>query len=219
MWSIHQTIFAFQARGGWKVGVHPVDTIAVREPSAASRRCVVKASYRPRRGGGVQAAKLHLAYLERDGVERDGAPGRLYGADEGFDREAFGRPLAGEQRQFRFMVSPEDGDQLDLTDFARRFMEQVQTDVGRRLVWAAVNHHNTDNPHVHIVVRGVDADGDDLRINGRYIAEGMRWRAQELATRELGPRSELEMERSQSKGHRAGRLHGYRSDARGPRVG
>ncbi len=50
-----------------------------------------------------------------------------------------------------------------------------------------------------MVARGVDVDGDDLRINGRYIAEGMRWRAQELATRELGPRSELEMERSQSK--------------------
>jgi len=187
-----------QPAGGRKKGQR-LGTIAVREPSAASRRCVVKASYRPLRGGGLEAAKLHLAYLERDGVERDGAPGRLYGADEGFDREAFRRPLAGEQRQFRFTVSPEDGDQLDLTDFARRFMEQVETDVGRRLLWAAVNHHNTDNPHVHIVVRGVDADGDDLRINGRYIAEGMRWRAQELATRELGPRSELEMERSQSK--------------------
>jgi type IV secretory pathway VirD2 relaxase len=145
------------------------------------------------------SARSLLVYLERDGVERDGAPGRLYGADEGFDRDAFAKPLAGEQRQFRFTVSPEDGDQLDLTWFARRFMEQVETDVGRRLVWAAVNHHNTDNPHVHIVVRGVDADGDDLRINGRYIAEGMRWRAQELATRELGPRTELEMERSQSK--------------------
>jgi type IV secretory pathway VirD2 relaxase len=156
-------------------------------------------SYRPLRGDGLQAAKLHLAYLERDGVERDGAPGRFYGADEGFDREAFGQPLVGEQRQFRLMVSPEDGDQLDLTWFARRFMEQVEKDVGRRLVWAAVNHHKTDNPHIHIVVRGVDADGDDLRMNGRYIAEGMRWRAQELATRELGPRSELEMERSQSK--------------------
>ena len=194
---------AIQKRGGQPAGGRGkgqrLGTIAVREPSAASRRCVVKAHYVPLHGGGLKKAKLHLAYLERDGVEREGAPGRLYGADEGFDREAFGRPLAGEQRQFRFTVSPEDGDQLDLPGFTRRLMEQVEKDIGRRLIWAAVNHHNTDNPHVHIVVRGVDADGDDLRINGRYIAEGMRWRAQELATRELGPRSELEMERSQSK--------------------
>ena len=95
-----------QPAGGRKKGQR-LGTVAVREPSAASRRCVVKASYHPLRDGGVHAAKLHLAYLERDGVERDGAPGRLYGADEGFDREAFGRPLADEQRQFRFTISPE----------------------------------------------------------------------------------------------------------------
>jgi type IV secretory pathway VirD2 relaxase len=49
-------------------------------------------------------------------------------------------------------LSPEDGERLDLTDFTRRFMKQVERDTGRPLVWAAVNHHNTDNPHVHIVV-------------------------------------------------------------------
>jgi hypothetical protein len=32
---------------------------------------------------------LHLVYLERDGVERDGSPGRLYGADDTFDWEVF----------------------------------------------------------------------------------------------------------------------------------
>src|SRR4029079_6042036 len=121
------------------------------------------------------------------------------GADEAFDRDAFGKPLAGEQRQFRFIVSPEDGDQLDLTGFTRRFMEQMEKDLGRGLVWAAVNHHNTDNAHVHIVIRGVATDGDHLRIEGGYIAREMRWRAQEMLTRELGPRSELEMDRTQSK--------------------
>jgi len=47
-------------------------------------------------------------------------------------------------------------------------------------------------------VRGVDKNGDDLRIDGRYLGEGMRWRAQEILTRELGRRSELDiaMERS-----------------------
>jgi hypothetical protein len=138
----------------------------------------------------------HLAYLERDGVERDGSPGRLYGADDGFDRDGFRAPLAGEQRQFRFIVSPEDGDELDLKEFARRLMTQVESDLGRRLIWAAVNHHNTDNPHVHIDVRGVDLDGDDVRIDADYIKHHMRWRAQEIVTRELGPRTALEYSRT-----------------------
>jgi type IV secretory pathway VirD2 relaxase len=158
----------------------------------------VKGRYVPLNQHGIKAARLHLAYLERDGVERDGSPGRLYGADETFRAEGFRAPLENEPRQFRFIVSPEDGDQLDLTEFARQFMREVEKDTGRPLIWAAVNHHNTDNPHVHIVIRGVDRDGDELRIDGRYIGREMRWRAQEIVTRELGPRPEIDYSRSQA---------------------
>jgi hypothetical protein len=161
---------------------------------------VIKARYVPARTHGMKANRMHLDYLERDGVERDGSPGRLYGADENFQREEFRGPLEGEQRQFRFIISPEDGDVLDLTAFARCFMGQVEKDVGRDLIWAAVNHYNTDNPHIHIVVRGVDRDGRDLRIDRRYISQEMRWRAREIATRELGPRPALECSTARVRG-------------------
>ena len=131
-------------------------------------------------------------------MERDGSPGTLYGADETFSAVEFRAPLENEPRQFRFIVSPEDGDQLDLTEFARQFMRQVEKDTGRPLIWAAVNHHNTDNAHVHIVIRGVDRDGDELRIDGRYIGREMRWRAQEIVTRELGPRPEIDYSRQRT---------------------
>jgi type IV secretory pathway VirD2 relaxase len=147
---------------------------------------------------GYKAARLHLGYLERDGVERDGSPGRLYGADEGFAADGFRARLENEQRQFRFIVSPEDGDSLDLKEFARRFMKQVERDTGRRLIWAGVNHYNTANPHVHIVIRGVDRDGDDVRIDRQYISHGMRWRAQEILTQELGLQSDFELEQRRS---------------------
>src|SRR6185312_1295370 len=170
--------------------------VAIYTPHESSRRCVIKSRYVTLGRGGLAGMKRHLAYLERDGVERDGSPGRLYGADEGLDRDAFRAPLPGEQRQFRFIVSPEDGDELDLKEFARRLMTQVENDLGRRLIWAAVNHHNTANPHVHIDVRGVDVDGDEVRIDSDYIKQHMRWRAQEIVTRELGPRTDLEYSRA-----------------------
>jgi hypothetical protein len=172
--------------------------VAVRVPHALSRRCVIKARYVSLTRNGQKAATLHLTYLERDGVERDGSPGRLYGADETFTAEEVRAQLPGEPRQFRFIVAPEDGDRVDLTDFARRFMSQVEKDTGRRLIWAAVNHYNTDNPHVHVVIRGFDRDGDEVRIDGRYISQEMRWRAQEILTRELGPRHELEIAHERS---------------------
>ena len=170
----------------------PRARVAVPEPLERHRRCTIKTKYISTRPDGGEAARDHLAYLVRDGVEQDGSRGRLFGADETFDAEPFRRPLEGEERQFRFIVSPEDGDAVDLKEFARRLMSQVEKDLGRRLIWAGVNHHNTKKPHAHIVVRGVDRDGEDLRIDRSYIGYGMRWRAQELLTRELGPRLEFE---------------------------
>ena len=73
-------------------------------------------------------------------------------------------------------------------------MRQVEKDVGRPLEWAAVNHFNTDHPHAHVVVRGVDRHGRAMRFDRDYIGRGFRQRAQQLATEELGPRSPEEIE-------------------------
>ena len=102
--------------------------------------------------------------------------------------------MEDEKRQFRFIVSPEDAGDADLTAFTRRLMAQVQADLGRVLVWGAVNHWNTDNPHVHVIVRGIDEAGRDVTIDGRYLAEGMRSRAQAILTNELGPRTEVDVQ-------------------------
>jgi hypothetical protein len=172
--------------------------VAVREPHPLSRRCVIKAGYKPMTASGRKLAARHLNYLERDGVERDGSPGRLYGPDEKFNAEEFRERLPEESRQFRFIVSPQDGARVDLTEFARQLMRQVEKDIGRHLIWGAVNHHDTDNPHVHIVVRGLDRSGREFRIDPGYLSHGMRWRAQELLTRELGRRCERDLAAEQA---------------------
>ena len=57
----------------------------------------------------------------------------------------------------------------------------------------ATDHWNTDNPHVHVLIRGKAQDGEDLVISRAYISRGLRDRAAERVTLELGPRSELEI--------------------------
>jgi type IV secretory pathway VirD2 relaxase len=168
----------------------------VPRPGPSARRCVIKARYVPMNAYGKRAAALHLSYVERDGVEQDGGAGSLYGPAEASDvRVALGAPMEDEKRQFRFIVSPEDGAETDLTAFTRRLMAQVQADLGRVLIWGAVNHWNTESPHVHVIVRGIDEAGRDVTIDGRYLAEGMRSRAQAILTNELGPRTEVEAQR------------------------
>ena len=77
-------------------------------------------------------------------------------------------------------------------------MRQMEADLGTTLDWVAVNHHHTGHPHVHVIVRGKDDLGENLVINGDYLANGIRERASELTTLELGPVTEIEQTRKLS---------------------
>jgi type IV secretory pathway VirD2 relaxase len=147
------------------------------------------------RGTMSRAVDAHLRYLERDGVTRDGERGKAYSA---FENEAGGKAFVERGRedrhQFRFIVAPEDATEMaDLRGFTRDLMRQMELDLETRLDWIAVDHHNTGHPHTHIIVRGVLDDGRILNIAGDYIAHGIRHRASELVTRELGHQSEIEL--------------------------
>ena len=131
------------------------------------RRVMVKVHIaRGGRGGGVGAFRAHISYIQRDGVDRDGAGGELYSREGDIAQAGSFLERSGDDRhQFRLIVSPEDGVKLgDLKSYTRDFMDQVESDLGTRLDWVAVDHHNTGHPHTHIVIRGKDERGKDLII-------------------------------------------------------
>ena len=163
-----------------------------------SRRVTIKTLLVNQRNASPQSLAKHLRYIGRDGAGRDGEPGRAYGpqTDEA-DLDAFKERCQDDRHHFRFIVSPEDGAELDdLRTYTRHLINRMEADLGTRLDWVAVDHWNTDNPHTHLIVRGRDDTGKDLIIAGDYIAHGFRHRAAELATEWLGPRTELEIQRT-----------------------
>lgn len=161
-----------------------------------ARRAVVKASLIRLQGKAGQVARAHMRYIQRDGVTRQGLPGELYGPEtDRADGDDFLKRTAGDRHQFRFIVSAEDGAEYpDLKPYVRRLMTQVEQDLGTKLDWVAVDHFNTERPHTHIVLRGVDESGDNLIIAREYISHGLRERASELVTLDLGPRTDHEIE-------------------------
>jgi type IV secretory pathway VirD2 relaxase len=165
--------------------------------SSTSRRVVTKARVVRHHGTRFRAAPLpkHIAYLKRDGVTRDGADARMFDArSDAADERAFAERCEDDRHHFRFIVSPEDAAQLeDLRTFTRELMADVERDLGTRLDWVATDHWNTDNPHVHVLIRGKAEDGQDLVISRAYISRGFRDRAAERVNLELGPRSALEI--------------------------
>ncbi|MER8976602.1 relaxase/mobilization nuclease RlxS [Mesorhizobium sp. M0800] len=180
-------------RGGAAAAV-----LRARDHHAAfrQRRAVVKARIVKLAGKGVDGARAHLRYLQRDGVTREGEPGELYSADSArVDGKAFIDRADGDRHQFRFIVAPEDGIEYDdLKPLTRRLMAQMEEDLGTRLDWVAVDHFNTGHPHTHIIVRGKDDRGENLVIARDYISSGIRERAAELVSLDLGPRTDREIE-------------------------
>jgi len=131
-------------------------------------------------------------------VTKDGERGQVYSASrDAEDGRAFVERGREDRHQFRFIVSAEEGVELsDPRATTRELMKQMEADLGTRLDWIAVDHHNTGHPHTHIIVRSMTDDGKTLNIAGDYIAYGIRERVSEVVTRELGRQTEQELSRS-----------------------
>jgi type IV secretory pathway VirD2 relaxase len=167
------------------------------------RAVVVKARIVRQSGSRYRAAPLarHIAYLQREGVTQDESPARMFDARaEAADVAAFAERCEDDRHHFRFIVSPQDAASLSsLRAFCRDLMVRAEQDLGTRLDWVAIDHWNTDNPHLHVLVRGRADDGKDLVIAGDYVARGLRQRAQDLVTLELGPRTQREIDAAHDK--------------------
>lgn len=77
------------------------------------RRVTVKVRVVKLAGKGP-AVIAHLRYLQRDGVARDGEPGREYSTfSDDADGKAFLERGSGDRHQFRLIVSAEDGREFE----------------------------------------------------------------------------------------------------------
>jgi len=178
------------------------------------QKVIVKALVSRHAGQGADRAGglvKHVAYLGRSGAGLEGE------RPEFFDREFDGvRPAvetagwSDDRHHFRFIISPEHGERLDLKSYVREVMGRVSADLGEpNLTWVATCHYDTDQPHAHVLVRGRREDGRDLVIPRDYIGYGFRARAQEVAQERLGDLSRVEAERRIWKQTEADRFTGF----------
>jgi type IV secretory pathway VirD2 relaxase len=158
------------------------------------QRCAVRVTYQSNKTRGQW--KAHGRYLARESATHENpVEGAGFGRDEqGIDiasrLENWQR--AGDERLWKLIISPEFGDQVDLRRLTGDLMKRIAKDLGTDLEWVAVQHHNTEHPHAHVVVRGVRSDSAALRMSRDYIQQGIRSVAEHLCTRQLGYRKELD---------------------------
>lgn len=181
------------------------------------QRAIVKLHYFSHAKGGAAALRSHARYIARDSAAKPHASvmDRPHDDDDAnaerspsaarcqehwvfYDatRDSVSGARLAEQwaksdkRHFRIILSAENGGRIgDLRAYTRDVMARAEKALGVNLQWFAVDHFDTDNPHSHIVLRGVRSDGRDLVIPREFVQHGFRNAARDAATERLGSRT------------------------------
>jgi type IV secretory pathway VirD2 relaxase len=174
------------------------------------QRCSVRVTYAKNSTRGQWRA--HGRYIARDSATREHDSNGV-----GFDGHGESIEIAarletwqkeGDERLWKLILSPEFGERLDLQRLTRELLSRMEKDLGIPLEWVAATHFNTEHPHIHVALRGVGTDRSQLRLGRDYIKQGIRSVAEDLCTRQIGYRTELDADAAQ---RREVREHRYTS--------
>jgi len=164
-----------------------------------SQRCAVRVTYSRNTTKGQWRA--HGRYLMRESAAGTASRQRAGFGPNGRIEDLAAHldhwQAAGDTRLFKLILSPEFGERVNLERLTQDLMSRMERDLDTRLEWAAVMHHNTEHPHVHITLRGIREDGTELRLERGYIQHGLRAHAEDLCTAQLGYRTELDAAEAQ----------------------
>jgi len=155
----------------------------------STQRCTVKVSYD--KNGHEGQWKAHGRYLERKGAQRENEKG--LGFNETDDDISIVKTVKvwqeeNDPRIWKLIISPEKAADIDLKEHTRELIKRVEKDLGTKLQWVAIEHYNTLHFHVHLDIRGIRDDGQELRLNKDYIKTSFRERSQQILTEKLGIR-------------------------------
>ncbi|MBU2768276.1 DUF3363 domain-containing protein [Acidithiobacillus ferrivorans] len=173
-------------------------------PKQFMQRALVKVSFSSSsklKGGGKDSGAwgAHGKYLEREGAGINESKAQAFGpaVSDGKDLSTVLNEWqkAGDQRLWKLVVSPEFGDRMNMEAFTKQYVKRMEKELGVPLEWAAVCHYNTDNPHAHITIRGKD----NLEISPGWIKNRSRQIASEIATEEIGYRTQTDIAMAREK--------------------
>lgn len=75
----------------------------------------------------------------------------------------FGRTIKT-SRHYKWILSPEKNlDEDTLKEYTRCFVMRLEQTTGYKFIWQAAVHQDTEHPHVHLLINGVDKDGRKIK--------------------------------------------------------
>lgn len=122
-------------------------------------------------------AVRNLSYIVRDAAMENGRENEQHVINRhsiaDWDNDRF---------HYMLVVNQRSENKLKLDDFARQLAYEIERDLDTPIDWIAAVHRNTDNPHIHLMIRGKDGYGNDLEIRTQYLHRVVPQIASEIAT-------------------------------------
>lgn len=161
--------------------------------SHRNQRCLTKMTYAKKPTAWV----AHGKYLERDGTQKDGSPAQPFGSavdKHGSLNEAMKVFAADDKIMWKAVISPEFGERVDLKKLVNGYVRVMEKELHTKLEWAAVAHYNTGHPHIHLLIRGKDETGKELRLSPDWLKDRARAIGEEETTKQIGHRTEKDIQ-------------------------
>ena len=169
-----------------------------RRTSMYCQRVIVNVKYS---AGGKRQWRKHGRYLERESAQEGAATTKtkLGLASQTRLPELLEKwQKAGDPRVWKIIISPENPG-VDFEVMTVALLKRMSDDLDQALEWAGIVHLNTDHPHAHLVVRGVDAKGRPVELPREFIQHTLRGYVTEEVTRQLGPRTMEQIQAAQER--------------------
>lgn len=164
-----------------------------------TQRCIVKMTYGTTKEAHINFLRSYMIQADKDEViEKPKYFDQNY--DEVPDYEIDAYESIATPLYFKFILSPENS-KVPLKVLAREFIKNLQIQTGYSFNWKGVEHWNTNNPHVHILINGKDRrNGKQIKRISPRIIRNAHLSAEQICTNLIGPvsREELEIRRNKT---------------------
>ena len=151
--------------------------------SDKNQRVTFKMSYSKRLASHDNYIKYYMPQNNKDYVEEKPV---LFGiTDEEYEKNKV--PL-----NFKCIISPESQD-VNLETLVESYIKRVEEHTGYKLCWKGCIHNDTNHRHAHVVINGIDLNGEDVFFNKDSI-QLMRLMCSNAATQMIGERTKEQIE-------------------------
>jgi hypothetical protein len=107
-------------------------------------------------------------------------------------------------KHFKFIISPESP-RVDIQALVKTLVKRMEKIFGKSFIWMAATHTDTNHPHAHLLINGIDKHGADVHFNKLFITQTMREMSRQICTELIGKRSREEIKASILQSHNGNR--------------